>query len=114
MSSLSVCVDVTLQFEHSPPLMMLLLDVVVGGWWRDVYVICSRGVVQCWVLQSSLTCFAYCLSFPTNRFFRSNKPCIIVFQIVTVSGLTFFIFHKRIQVVFLLSCEFSNNKQQQK
>ena len=40
-------------------------DVAVVGCrrWRDVQVICCRGVVQCWVLQSSITCFAYCLSF---------------------------------------------------
>ena len=31
---------------------------------------------------------------------RRNKPCIIVLQIITLSGLRFFIFHKIIQVVF--------------
>ena len=45
-------------------------DVAVVGyrrWWRDVYVICRRGVVQCWVLQSSITCFAYCFLSPPIR-----------------------------------------------
>ena len=43
---------------------------------------------------------------------RSNKPSIIVLQIITLSGLRFFISHKVIQVVFpsfgwsfLLSCQ---------
>ena len=41
-------------------------DVAVVGcrrWWMDVWVICRRGVVQCWDLHSSITCFAHCLSF---------------------------------------------------
>ena len=32
-------------------------------------------------------------------FLRSNEPCIIIFAINTLSGLSFFIFHKLIQVV---------------
>ena len=87
-------------------------DVAVVGCrrWRDVQVICCCGVVQCWVLQSSITCFAYCLSFffPTRRHvFRSNKPCITVCQIITFNSLGFFIFYKLIQVVFPSLCWYS-------
>ena len=38
--------------------------------------------------------------FPSVHVFRSNKTCIIVLQIITLSGFSFFIFHKIIQVVF--------------
>ena len=40
------------------------------------------------------------LLFQFAVIFRSNKPCIIVLQIITLSGLSFFIFHKLIQVAF--------------
>ena len=63
---------------------------------------CRRNVVQCRVLQSSTTCLVYFLSFffPLVDVFRSNKHCIFVFQIITWSSLSFFIFHKLIQIVF--------------
>ena len=38
--------------------------------------------------------------FPFVDVLRSDKPCIIVLQIITLSGFSFFIFHKVIQVVF--------------
>ena len=38
--------------------------------------------------------------FPLVNVFRSNKQGIIVLQITTLSGLSYFIFHKFIQVVF--------------
>ena len=38
--------------------------------------------------------------FPFVDVLRSHKPCIIVLQIITLSGLRFFISHKVIQVVF--------------
>ena len=38
--------------------------------------------------------------FPFVDVLRSDKPCIIVLQIITLSGLRFFIFHKVFQVVF--------------
>ena len=61
MYSLSSCVDWILQFEHSLPLVILLLGIVVGGGKYKYF--CRRGVVLCWVPQSSITSFAYCLSF---------------------------------------------------
>ena len=60
----------------------------------------------CWkldrVLELSITCFAYCLSFffPFEDVHRSNKPCIVVLQIITLRGLSFFIFRKVTEVVF--------------
>ena len=38
--------------------------------------------------------------FPFVDVHRSIKPCIIVLQIITLSGIRFFIYHKVIQVVF--------------
>ena len=38
--------------------------------------------------------------FPFVVFFRSNKQCIFVIQIITLSGFSFCISHKFIQVVF--------------
>ena len=63
---------------------------------------CRRGVVQCWVLQSSITCFAYCISFicHVQTSFAGTSHCIIVFLTFSLSSLRFFIFHKFIQVVF--------------
>ena len=49
-----------------------------------------RRDVQCWVL----------LSFPTRRpFFAATSHVLLFFQIITLSNLSFFIFHKLIQVV---------------
>ena len=38
--------------------------------------------------------------FPLVDVFRDNKPCVVVRQIITLSGFGFFIIHKFIQVVF--------------
>ena len=38
--------------------------------------------------------------FPFVDVLHSNKPCIFVLQIITLSGLRFFIFHNLIQVAF--------------
>ena len=48
MSSRSVCVDVILQFEHSSPSVILLLDVVVGGLCKYVVVVvlCNVGFLS--------------------------------------------------------------------
>ena len=45
--------------------------------------------------------------FPFVDVFRSNKTCIVVFQIITLGGFRFFTFQKFIQVVFP-SCDWSS------
>ena len=78
------------------------------AWMRTLLVVvvvlcrcCRRDVVSCWVLRSSMTSLAFCLFvFKFLDMFRNNRPCLTVSQILTSSGLSFFIFHKLIQVVF--------------
>ena len=42
---------------------------------KDVYVIYRRGVMQCWLLQSSITCIACCLAFfPHSSLSNSSGP----------------------------------------
>ena len=38
--------------------------------------------------------------FPLMDLFCSSEPCIVVFQVITLCSLSFFVFHKLIQVVF--------------
>ena len=59
------------------------------------------------VIDNMLRVLSFFL-FPTRRhFFRSNKPCITVCQIITFNSLGFFIFYKLIQVVFPSLCWYS-------
>ena len=71
-------------------------------WWRDVWVICRRGV--CAKLGSSVfdnvLRLLFFLLFPSMNHFCSNEPCTVVFQVITLSSLSFFMFLKLIQVVF--------------
>ena len=84
-------------------------------WWRNVQVICRR--VCCAMLGSpAIDNMLRVLSFfrfPFVDFFRSNKPCVIVFQIITLCSLSFLhrpqIHSSRLPIswlVFLLFFEF--------
>ena len=69
-------------------------DVVAG----DVVLLMKLGLVPS-IVDNVLGVLSFFL-FQFMDVFRCNKPCIIVLQIITLSGFTFFIFHQFIQVVF--------------
>ena len=84
LNVLAVCVDVILQFEHSSTLVVLFLwGVVVGRRLFRYFVVVVLSNVG-FFIQFSVLSFLL---------FRS-KPCTIAFQIITLGGLSFFIFHK--------------------
>ena len=70
-------------------------------------VVGCEGILPSWccavfgssVIDKKLSVMSFSL-FLLVDIFRSNKPCFVVFQIIILSGLSFIIFHKLIQVVF--------------
>ena len=73
---------------------------------------CRRRGVSCCVLRrcccamlgssviDNMFSVSSFLLFQFANIFRRNKPCIFVLHIITLSGLSFFIFHKLIKVAF--------------
>ena len=80
----SVCVNAILQFEHSSPLVMMLLR--RRGWKR-----CCVMVGSCFINTLLIELFFFL--FPFVNIFPRNEPCVIVFQIVALSSFRLFSTH---------------------